>query len=94
MELRDQIVTLTHLKETPIRSVMVFPKGHVEAQFGCAGHVHCMPLSRLRDYIVDEKFSRKLSSKQVDRFVRALHGIAAVDEEFSLQPPAGSLAVD
>jgi len=73
---------------------MVFPKGHVEAQFGCAGHVHCMPLSRLRDYIVDEKFSHKLSPKQVDRFVRALHGIAAVDEEFSLQPPAGSLAVD
>jgi len=73
---------------------MVFPKAHVEAQFGSTGHVHCMPLSRLLDYIADEKFSQKLSSKQVDRFVRALHGIAAMDEEFSPQPSAGSLAVD
>lgn len=90
MMLRDQIVTLTHSNETRIRSVMVFPKAHVEAQFGRTGAVHCIRLSRLRDYIGNEKISQKLTAKEVDRFVRALHGIAGMDEEFSPQSPAES----
>lgn len=94
MELRDQIVTLTHSNDAHVRCVMVFPKAHVEAQFGSTGHVYCMPLSQLHDYIADEKFSQKLSPKQMDRFVRALHGIAGMDEEFSPQLPAESFATD
>jgi hypothetical protein len=73
---------------------MVFPKAHVEAQFGSTGHVHCIRLDRLRDYIDNEKVSQKLSPKEVDRLARALHAIAPMDEECSPQPPAGSLAVD
>ena len=90
MMLRDQIVALTHSDDVYVRSVMVFPKAHVEAKFGTTGHVHCVTLSRLRDYIDNGKFSRKLNQSDVDRYVRALHGIAGMDEDFCLTVPVGS----
>jgi hypothetical protein len=48
-----------------------------------------VPLSRLRDGVDNEKVSQKLSAKEVDCLVRALHGIAGMDDDFWLQPPAG-----
>lgn len=82
MMLRDQIVALTHSDDVYVRSVMVFPKAHVEAKFGTTGHVHCVTVSRLQDYILNGKFSQKLGQSDVDRYVRALHGIAGMDEDF------------
>jgi len=85
--LRYQIVALTHSADVSVRSVMVFPKAHVEAKFGTTGHVHCLTLSRLRDYIDNGQFSQKLTQGDVDRYVRALHGIAGMDKEFNPTAP-------
>ena len=87
MMLRDQIVALTHSDDVYVRSVMVFPKTHVEAKFGTTGHVHCVTLSRLRDYIDNGQFSQKLGQSDVDRYVRALHGIAGMDKDFGPTAP-------
>jgi hypothetical protein len=81
--LRDQIVALTHFHETYIRAVMVFPKAHVEANFGTTGHVHCIALNRLRDYVGNQDFSQKLSRSDIDQYLRALHGIAGMDKNFN-----------
>ncbi|HZS18075.1 MAG TPA: nuclease-related domain-containing protein [Candidatus Udaeobacter sp.] len=82
MMLREQIVALTHSNDAYIRAVMVFPKAHVEAQFGATRYVHCIALDRLHDYIGNEQFSQKLSRSDIDQYFRALHGIARMDEEF------------
>jgi hypothetical protein len=83
MMLRDQIVALTHSDDVYVRSIMVFPKAHVEAKFGTTGHVHCVTLSRLRDYIDNEEFSQKLTQSDVDRYVRAF----GMDKDFGPTAP-------
>lgn len=82
MVLRGQIVALTNSNDAYIRAVMVFPKAHVEAQFGMTGRVHCIALNRLHDYIGNEQFSQKLSRGNIDQYIRALHGVAGMDNEF------------
>jgi hypothetical protein len=89
MILRDQIVTLTRSNDVRVRCVMVFPHADVEARFGATGHVHCIALSRLRDYIDNPKFSQKLSPNTVNELVRALNGIAGMDEQFGSRHSAG-----
>ena len=85
--LRDQIVALTHSDDVYVRSVMVFPKAHVEAKCGTTGHVHCVTLSRLHDYIDNGQFSQKLNQSDLDRYVRAMHGIAGMDKDFGPTAP-------
>ena len=82
MILKDQIVSLTRSNGLYIRSVMVFPKAHVEAKFGDTGKVYCMGLNQLRDYIDNAKFSQKLSSESIDELVRALRGVAGMNQQF------------
>lgn len=89
MTLRDQIVTLTRSNDVRVRCVMVFPHADVEARFGTTAHVHCVALSRLRDYIDNPKFSQKLSADRVNELVRALNGIAGMDEQFGSRHSAG-----
>ena len=87
MLLREQVLTLTRGDECRVRAVMVFPRACVEAPYGTTRQVHCVRLSRLRDYIEDPKFSAKLSARQVDELVRALQGIAAMDVDFAETAP-------
>ena len=83
MRLRDQIAALSGVDTTHVKAVMVFPKASVDASFGTTGHVHCLRLARLHDYICSEKYSKKLSKERVEVFVRAMHGVAGMDTEFS-----------
>lgn len=83
MMLRDQLVSLTQSSGLYVRSAMVFPNAHVAAKFGDTGHVHCMGLNRLRDYIDNAEFSQKFSRDNIDVLVRALNGIAGMDHTFA-----------
>ncbi|MFZ1220795.1 MAG: nuclease-related domain-containing protein [Chthoniobacterales bacterium] len=83
MMVREQVISLTHRDDFRVRAVMVFPKAHVEAPYGTTRKVHCVRLNQLRDYIENTKFSAKLDAEQVDRLVRALHGIAGMDVDFA-----------
>jgi hypothetical protein len=83
MFLRDQIVALTQREDFYIQPVMVFPKAHVESRFGTTRKVHCLRLEKLRDYIDNSKFSQRFGRDKIDSFVRALHGVAGMDVEFS-----------
>ena len=89
MMLRDQVIALTHSNNIYIRSVMVFPKARVAARFGDTGNVHCLQLGRLRDYIDNPKFSQQLRPDRVNELVRALNGIAGMDEQFGSRHSAG-----
>jgi hypothetical protein len=82
MQLKDQVVALTHFEDARVQCVMVFPKAHVTAQFRSTGYVHCLELDRLRDYITNEKYSQRLGPTKVDRYIRAVEAVAAMDEEF------------
>jgi hypothetical protein len=83
MKLKDQIIALTDIGDTRVRCVMVFPKACVTARFGSTGNVHCLEIESLRDYITNEKYSQRISSAKLDRYLRAVQAIAAMDEEFS-----------
>ena len=84
MMLREQILVLCRQNDLFVRGVMVFPKASVAAPFNNTKRVHCMRLEQLRDYIDNPKFSQNLGKDRVGELVRALHGVAAMDEQFGM----------
>jgi Nuclease-related domain len=94
MQLREQIATLTRSSDLRIRAVMVFPKAAVDAPFGKTGHVHCVRLAKLLDYIVEGKYSLSLTGQQIETYVRAMHGVAGMDPEFASATLAHTVAPD
>jgi hypothetical protein len=88
MMVREQVIALTHTEDFRVRAVMVFPRAHVEAPYGTTRQVHCVRLNRVREYIEEPKFSAKLSDGEVEKLVRALHGIAGMDVDFRDTPTA------
>ena len=90
MTLLEQIVTLTRLEGLRFRAVMVFPKAHVDASYGSTRSAHCVRLNKLLDYIEQAKFSSRLTNREIERVVRALHGIAAMDVDFAENAPAAA----
>jgi hypothetical protein len=89
MMLREQVAVLCRRDDLFIRGVMVFPKASVAAPFGKTRSIHCVRIEKLRDYIDNSKFSKKLSAERVKELSRALNGIAGMDEQFGSQYSAG-----
>ena len=92
MTLLEQIVALTRLDGLRFRAVMVFPRAHVDAPYGSTRSAHCVRLHKLRDYIEEPKYASKLTNPEIERVVRALHGIAGMDVDFAANAPAGANA--
>jgi hypothetical protein len=82
MMLREQILVLCRRDDLFVRGVMVFPKASVVAPFGKTRSIHCLRIEKLCDYLDNAKFSQELSSERVDKAVRALSGVAGMDEQF------------
>jgi hypothetical protein len=90
MMLREQVAVLCRRDDLFIRGVMVFPKASVAAPFGKTRSIHCVRIEKLRDYIDNSKFSKKLSADRVKELFRALNGIAGMDEQFGSRHSARS----
>ncbi len=60
----------------------MFPKASVAAPFDKTRSIHCLRIEKLRDYIDNSKSFQKLSGDRVNELVRALNGIAGMDEAF------------
>jgi hypothetical protein len=82
MMLREQVLVLCRRNDLFVRGVMVFPKASVAVPFGKTRSIHCLRIEKLRDYIDNPKFSQQLSPDRVNELVRALNGIAGMDEQF------------
>ena len=81
MGVREQVVALAG-REVFIQGVMVFPNARVNANFGTTRTVQCVRDAQLRRHIENEKFSKKLTSDEIDLFTRAFQGIAGMDADF------------
>lgn len=75
MKVRDRIAAVTQIDGMRMRCIMVFPKARINARFGTTGHVHCVPLNALRDYIDNPKFSKRFNPTTISSLIQAFQNL-------------------
>ena len=83
METKERVQVLAPRVDPFFQAVMVFTSAWVGANFGTTGKAHCIRDDRLLSYILDEKWSKKLSVKDVALIGQALASLARMEPVFN-----------
>jgi len=83
MATKERVRVLAPGLDPFFQAVMVFTSAWVNANFGTTGMAHCIRDDRLLSYILDEKWGKKLSTKEVSLIGRAFAGLARMEPGFS-----------
>ena len=81
MSIKEKTKVLSSL-DPYVQGVFAFPSAYVEAKWGTTGYIHCITDEQLYDYIVGNKKSNKLSTKDIDTFSQAFLALARMDKGF------------
>ena len=88
--IRDKVRALAPGLDPYYQALFVFTAGRVEAKWGSTGKVHCVRDDQLHEYIVEQDFSKRLSSDEIQRLAQAFLGLAHMDREFAHPAPLGA----
>jgi hypothetical protein len=83
MATKERVHVLAPGLEPFFQAVMVFSSAWVNANFGTTGPAHCIRDDRLLSYILDEKWSKRLSLEQVAVIGQAFASLARMEPGFS-----------
>jgi hypothetical protein len=93
MELKDRLVALTKL-DPYIRALFVFPRTHIQAKWGTTGHVHCLHVEQLADYLTSGNGGTPIAAGDMSRLVAAAKALKdavsvspAVESQVGMPPP-------
>lgn len=81
--LRNRVKDLAPDLEPVFQAMFVFTAARVEAKWGMTGSVHCLTDDRLRKYIVEGDFGRRLPAHAVRRIARAFLVLAHRDPDLA-----------
>jgi len=87
--LKDSATDQIRLPEARyFQAVLVFPMARVEADWGTTGAAHCVRDEKLRDYIVESRKGRLLTTQQIESYAKAFRALAQMDGDFEVLPSA------
>jgi hypothetical protein len=81
MSIKEKINVLSSL-DPYVQGVFAFPSAYVEAKWGSTGYVHCIRDEQLYEYIVENKRSKKLSTKEIETISQSFLALARMDKDF------------
>jgi Nuclease-related domain len=64
------------------QAVFVFTSACVDVRWRTTGNVRCLRDDQLSEYIVDNKWNKKLTRREVDTLAQAFYGLARMDAGF------------
>jgi hypothetical protein len=81
MSIKEKINVLSSL-DPYVQGVFAFPSAYVEAKWGTTGYIHCIRDEQLYEYIVENKRSKKLSTKEIETISQSFLALARMDKDF------------
>lgn len=95
MGIRDRLLLMAPGTDVHFNLVFVFTAAWVEARWGTTKSVNCVRDDQLYNYIVDSRFSQKLSPEKIIRIAEAFLGLAHLAKEaghpFAGHPTVGTI---
>lgn len=85
MEVKEKVRVLASDYDPYFQALFVFTSARVEASYGTTGPLHCVSSERLFDYIVNQRFGRKLPAIEVGMVAEAFVALAQMETAFFKQ---------
>ncbi len=85
MEVKEKVRVLAPDYDPYFQALFVFTSARVEASYGTTGPLHCVSSERLFDYIVNQRFGRKLPAIEVGMIAEAFLALAQMETAFFRQ---------
>lgn len=82
MGMKDEIRKRAPDLNPYFQALFVFTSARVDAKWGTTGNARCLRDDQLFDYIVDDKWNKKLSRQEVKILAQAFLGLARMDTGF------------